>query len=58
MLARALQDIGRAPKRSTCLDYCNDEHFRRRVLVQLNQGRHDLARRRLPRRPVVAEAEF
>jgi TnpA family transposase len=45
-LARALQHIGRAPKTIHLLDYCNDEHFRRRVLVQLNrgEGRHGLAR--------------
>jgi TnpA family transposase len=45
-LARALQHIGRAPKTIHLLDYCNDEHFRRRVLVQLNrgEGRAGLAR--------------
>jgi TnpA family transposase len=45
-LARALQHIGRAPKTIHLLDYCNDEHFRRRILVQLNrgEGRHGLAR--------------
>jgi TnpA family transposase len=45
-LARALQHVGRAPKTIHLLDYCNDEHFRRRVLVQLNrgEGRHGLAR--------------
>ena len=45
-LARALQHIGRAPKSIHLLDYCNDEHFRRRILVQLNrgEGRHGLAR--------------
>ena len=37
-LARALQHIGRAPKTIHLLDYCNDEHFRRRILVQLNRG--------------------
>jgi TnpA family transposase len=45
-LARALQHIGRAPKTIHLLDYCNDEHFRRRILVQLNrgEGRHGLSR--------------
>jgi TnpA family transposase len=45
-LAQALQDIGRALKTIHLLDYCDDEHFRRRVLVQLNrgEGRHCLAR--------------
>jgi TnpA family transposase len=45
-LARALQHIGRAPKTIHLLDYCNDAHFRRRILVQLNrgEGRHGLAR--------------
>jgi len=37
-LARALQHIGRAPKTIHLLDYCNDEQFRRRILVQLNRG--------------------
>ncbi len=45
-LAKALQHIGRAPKTIHLLDYCNDEQFRRRILVQLNrgEGRHGLAR--------------
>ena len=45
-LARALQHIGRAPKTIHLLDYCNDEHFRRRILAQLNrgEGRHALSR--------------
>jgi TnpA family transposase len=45
-LARALQHIGRAPKTIHLLDYCNDQQFRRRVLVQLNrgEGRHALSR--------------
>ncbi len=45
-LARALQHIGRAPKTIHLLDYCNDEHFRRRILIQLNrgEGRHGLSR--------------
>jgi len=44
--ARALQHIGRAPKTIHLLDYCSDEHFRRRILVQLNRGesRHGLSR--------------
>jgi hypothetical protein len=38
--------IGRAPKTIHLLDYCNDEQFRRRILVQLNrgEGRHALSR--------------
>ena len=36
-LARALQHIGRAPKTIHLLDYCNAEHFRRRILAQLNR---------------------
>ncbi len=45
-LARALQRIGRGPKTIHLLDYCNDERFRRRILVQLNrgEGRHGLSR--------------
>ena len=45
-LARAITQIGRAAKTVHLLDYCNDPHYRRRILGQLNRGesRHDLAR--------------
>lgn len=45
-LARAITQIGRAAKTVHPLDYCNDPHYRRRILGQLNrgEGRHDLAR--------------
>ncbi len=45
-LARAIQHVGRAAKTIHLLDYCNDQPFRRRILIQLNRGesRHALAR--------------
>ena len=45
ILAGALQHIGRAAKTIPLLDYRNDEHFRRRILAQLNrgEGRHALS---------------
>jgi hypothetical protein len=41
-----MQHIGRAAKTIHLLDYCNDEHFRRRIPAQLNrgEGRHALSR--------------
>lgn len=45
-LARALQELGRLIKTLYLLRFIDDEHYRRRILVQLNrgEGRHQLAR--------------
>ena len=45
-LARALAALGRIPKTLYMLAYVDDEHYRRRILTQLNRGenRHSLAR--------------
>jgi TnpA family transposase len=47
MLARAIGELGRIPKTLHLLAYIDDEHFRRRILTQLNrgEGRHSLARK-------------
>jgi TnpA family transposase len=45
-LARALSALGRIPKTLYMLAYIDDEHYRRRILTQLNRGesRHSVAR--------------
>jgi TnpA family transposase len=45
-LARALGALGRIPKTLYMLAYIDDEHYRRRILTQLNRGesRHSVAR--------------
>ena len=45
-LARALAALGRIPKTLYMLAYVDDEHYRRRILTQLNRGesRHSVAR--------------
>jgi len=45
-LARALQELGRLIKTLYLLRFIDDEHYRRRILIQLNRGenRHRLAR--------------
>lgn len=45
-LARAIGELGRIVKTLYVLHYLDDEHYRRRILIQLNRGkeRHRLAR--------------
>jgi TnpA family transposase len=45
-LARAIASLGRIPKTLYMLSYIDDEHYRRRILTQLNrgEGRHSVAR--------------
>jgi len=45
-LARAISALGRIPKTLYMLAYIDDEHYRRRILTQLNrgEGRHSVAR--------------
>jgi TnpA family transposase len=45
-LARAIGALGRIPKTLYLLAYIDDEHYRRRILTQLNrgEGRHSVAR--------------
>jgi TnpA family transposase len=45
-LARAIAALGRIPKTLYMLAYIDDEHYRRRILTQLNRGesRHSVAR--------------
>jgi TnpA family transposase len=45
-LARAISELGRIAKTLFLLNYIDDEHFRRRILIQLNrgEGRHGVAR--------------
>jgi TnpA family transposase len=45
-LARAIAALGRIPKTLYMLSYIDDEHYRRRILTQLNrgEGRHSVAR--------------
>ena len=45
-LARAIGALGRIPKTLYMLAYIDDEHYRRRILTQLNRGesRHSVAR--------------
>ena len=45
-LARAIGALGRLPKTLYQLAYIDDEHYRRRILTQLNRGagRHSVAR--------------
>jgi TnpA family transposase len=45
-LARTLAALGRIPKTLYMLAYIDDEHYRRRILTQLNrgEGRHSVAR--------------
>ena len=45
-LARAIGALGRIPKTLYMLAYIDDEHYRRRILTQLNrgEGRHSVAR--------------
>lgn len=45
-LARAIGELGRITKTLYLLSYLDDEHYRRRILTQLNRGesRHRLAR--------------
>lgn len=45
-LARAIGELGRIIKTLYMLHYLDDEHYRRRILIQLNrgEGRHRLAR--------------
>lgn len=46
VLARAIGEVGRAPKTIHLLTFVDDETYRRRILTQLNrgEGRHSLAR--------------
>jgi Tn3 transposase DDE domain len=45
-LARSIGALGRIPKTLYMLAYIDDEHYRRRILTQLNrgEGRHSVAR--------------
>ena len=45
-LARAIGALGRIPRTLYMLAYIDDEHYRRRILTQLNrgEGRHSVAR--------------
>jgi TnpA family transposase len=45
-LARAIGALGRIPRTLYMLSYIDDEHYRRRILTQLNRGeaRHSVAR--------------
>lgn len=45
-LARAISEVGRVAKTLYLLNYIDDEHYRRRILIQLNrgEGRHGVAR--------------
>ena len=45
-LGRAIGEVGRIARTLYILSYINDEHYRRRILTQLNRGesRHTLAR--------------
>jgi len=45
-LARAISGVGRVAKTLYLLNYIDDEHYRRRILIQLNrgEGRHGVAR--------------
>lgn len=45
-LARAIGELGKLAKSLYLLSYIDDEHYRRRILIQLNRGesRHQLAR--------------
>src|SRR5215813_10337581 len=45
-LARAIGALGRIPRTLYMLSYIDDEHYRRRILTQLNrgEGRHSVAR--------------
>jgi TnpA family transposase len=45
-LARAIGALGRIPRSLSMLSYIDDEHYRRRMLTQLNRGeaRHSVAR--------------
>ena len=56
-LARALAALGRIPKTLYMLAYVDDEHYRRRILTQLNRGenRHSLARAVFHGYPIVTE---
>ncbi len=49
-LTRAITDLGRVPKTIHLLAFLDDETYRRRILIQLNQSedRHAVARKICP----------